>query len=951
MTPFPLLERDSELADLDRAVTSLADAKGGILTLSGAAGIGKTRLLGELRERCEGRSVRVLRADCMPLEQEYSFGVVMQLFERPLLGQEPGRHVLLEGAASRAASIFEEAPNHGAPASSTFQLLHGLYWLTMNLAADSPVLIVVDDAHWADLASLRFINFLSQRLEDLPVLVVIASRPGEATGERGELLNRLRVRSGQSGLEPSPLSRSAVAELVRAELMRPAAAFCDACAGATGGNPFLLSELIEGFRSSGARPTAEAAAGVSRLAPASLGRTVLLRLSHLHAAAIAVAKAVSVLGDDSEIRHAAALAGLEVDAASEAVDALSDAGVLDLSDGMRFLHPMIAAAVYSELGRGERGRLHRQAAELVAAEGGRAERAAVHLLEAVKAADPAVVAILREAAGEAVRRGSPESAVEYLERAIAEPADRPADVLAELGRAQMLCGQGALAAQTLAQALEGADDLLTKATRHNALGHALYAIGELPGAAEQFAAGADVAEDVDPDLALRNQADLISSGILVPELHAEIAARLPEAIGRARHGSLTSSGRAILASAALLAVLGGEPAQAAVAMADEALDEGRLIAEEGSESPTLYSATGVFSTSGHFSRSWVVLNQAIESAQASGSVMGYATAAYARAHSHLGLGRLADSIADSRAALDAQRHGWRQYLPVAYSFLIQALLERGELDQARSELAIASREDWDADLTWSTMYWARGLIHLAQGQPREALADFRTWGERWPVPSPAFYAEWRSNAAVAATMLGDYEQAIDLATEELDLVARFDSRRSTGVALRALGLGQRDGRGIETLRSAVETLAESEATLELCRATVDLGALERRNGRRADARRTLAEGLDLAQRMSADALAQRAEEEIRLAGGRPRSRTLTGAESLSPGEHRVAKMAASGMTNREIAQALFVTPKAVQWHLRNTYRKLEISSREEIAAKLGGEAGSAHRAFELGAPT
>ncbi len=870
----------------------------------------------------------------MPLEQEYSFGVVMQLFERPLLAQDPGRDVLLAGAASSAASIFEEPPSDGAPAPSTFQLLHGLYWLTANLAADSPTLIVVDDAHWADLASLRFVNFLSQRLEDLPVLLVIACRPGDATGERDELLNRLRVRSGQSGLEPALLSKPAVAELVRGELTRPAAIFCDACAEATGGNPFLLGELIEGFRTSGARPTADAAAGVSRLAPASLGRAVLLRLSQLHAAAIDVAKAVSVLGDHSEIRHAAALAELEVEEATEAIDALADAGVLDLSGGMRFMHPMIAAAVYSELGTAERGRLHRRAAELVTVEGGRAERAAVHLLDAVSAADPAVVATLREAAREALRRGSPESAVDYLERALAEPADRPADLLAELGRAQMLCGQGALAAETLAQALEGADDVVTEAARRNALGHALYAIGELPAAAEQFAAGADAAEHEDPELALRNQADLISSGVLVPDLHADIAARLPEAIERARRGSLTSPGRAILASAALLAVLGGEPAQVAVAMADEALDEGDLIAEEGPESPALYSATGVLNTSGHFSRSRLILNQAIEGARASGSVMGYATAIYSRAHPHLGQGRLAESIADSRAALDAQRHGWRQYLPVAYSLLIQALLERGDLDQARTELAIASREDWDLDLTWSTMFWARGLVHLAQGEPREALADFRTWGERWPVPNPAFYAEWRSNAAVAATMLGDHDQAVELATAELTLVARFDSRRSTGVALRALGLAQRDESGIETLRAAVENLAESEATLELCRATVDLGALERRNGKRADARRTLAGGFDLAQRLAAGALAQRAGEEIRLAGGRPRNRSLTGADSLSPGELRVAKMAASGMTNREIAQALFVTPKAVQWHLTNTYRKLEISSREEIAVKL-----------------
>ena len=179
--------------------------------------------------------------------------------------------------------------------------------------------------------------------------------------------------------------------------------------------------------------------------------------------------------------------------------------------------------------------------------------------------------------------------------------------------------------------------------------------------------------------------------------------------------------------------------------------------------------------------------------------------------------------------------------------------------------------------------------------------------------------------------MGDRGGADALASEELRLARAFGAPRSIGIALRALGLIRRD---TQLLSEAVATLEASPARLELSRALVDHGAALRRAGSRAQAREPLARGRDLARSCGAWALERRAHEEQIAAGLRPRTAELTGVGALSPSERRVADLAARGLTNRAIAQTLFVTPKAVEWHLSNAYRKLGIRSRRELAPML-----------------
>jgi DNA-binding CsgD family transcriptional regulator len=209
--------------------------------------------------------------------------------------------------------------------------------------------------------------------------------------------------------------------------------------------------------------------------------------------------------------------------------------------------------------------------------------------------------------------------------------------------------------------------------------------------------------------------------------------------------------------------------------------------------------------------------------------------------------------------------------------------------------------------------------------------------ETFEMHNPAVLA-WRSHLALALLGLDQRDEALELAREEVELARAWGAPRPIGVALRARGLAEGGDEGIETLRESVAVLEGSTARLELARSLVELGAALRRANQRSDARELLRQGLDLAVRTGALPLVVRAEQELSATGARPRRLLLSGVESLTASERRVAGFAADGLSNKDIAQALFVTTKTVEVHLSNVYRKLGIGSRSELPQALGGEA-------------
>jgi DNA-binding CsgD family transcriptional regulator len=331
------------------------------------------------------------------------------------------------------------------------------------------------------------------------------------------------------------------------------------------------------------------------------------------------------------------------------------------------------------------------------------------------------------------------------------------------------------------------------------------------------------------------------------------------------------------------------------------------------------------------------LAAAVDDARSRGSALGLATASHFQSFAIMRRGRVAAAAAAARTALEGERHGWRLALGSAHAVLAAALAEAGELDAAEREIEQAGVLA-EADAASRVAHLAgRAQLHLVRGRPAEALADFLACGETLlaaGASNPAVLP-WRSGAARALAALKDGDEARRLAEDELTLARSFGAPAAEGRALRALGSLERGKRAVEPLEAAVERLEESQAALERARALVDLGSVLRRAHRPRDAREPLRRGLDLAQRCGASELAARAMREVTAAGARPRRVALHGLEALTPRELQTAALAAEGKSNREIAEALFVTVKTVEWHLKHSYGKLGISSRRELAAALG----------------
>jgi DNA-binding CsgD family transcriptional regulator len=269
--------------------------------------------------------------------------------------------------------------------------------------------------------------------------------------------------------------------------------------------------------------------------------------------------------------------------------------------------------------------------------------------------------------------------------------------------------------------------------------------------------------------------------------------------------------------------------------------------------------------------------------------------------------------------------------------MTQSLIERGELDEAERELELCGMAAEVPDhLSFTPVLLCRAMVELGQGKPRRALEDLLEIARR-EARSETSYFWWDSEAAVVLAGLGEPGEARSLAQRGLERARRWGTAGWVGHATRSLGLVAGGDVGIDHLREAVQLLEKSPAGLEYMRALTDLGAALRRAGRRADAREPLREAVELARRRGALAIARRAHEELAATGEKVSRLVAVGVESLTPSERRIAGLAAEGLTNREIAQTLFLSVKTVESHLRGAYRKLDVRSREELPRALEGE--------------
>ena len=934
-----LLERERELAEVERLLDGVRSGSGELLVVESPAGAGKTRLIEAVCEAASAREMAVLATTASELERNLAFGVVRSLFEPSLTNSTSARRrSLLSGAAGLAAPVVAPRPSAAeVSAADPASVLHGLFWLTSNLAERCPLVLAIDDAHWADRASLRFAAYLARRLDNLGVLLAVAARPREP-GSEEQLISTLTDDRRASVVRLLPLSETAIATLVSKRLASAAdERFCVACHAATGGNPFLVGELLSALASDRVEPVAANAERIGELGSSSVARAVLARLTSIGHQAVDLAQAVAVLGGRAELRHAAALAGLESAPAARAADALARIEVLARTRPLAFVHPLVHNAIYEAIAPGARSLMHAAAARLLAAEGTTSDRVAAHLLKAEPAGDPWVVQALRDAAAEATTRGAPEQAAIYMCRALAEPptADRRGEVLYELGNVELLARERA-AVDHLADALAATTDPARRAGIALLLGRAAVSTGRFADATMLLGTAIDELGDAHPEISARLETYRSASGVWHPKFVGELNQRVSGL--RALAARAGAGGRSLLLLLAFRLVFDGGPHDDVLALVQQGLDEGDLVGSESAEAIEITWAVRALTFIDELERAERVVDAMVLDARKRGSVTGYVFATAWRADIALRRGLVAAAEDDARSAVElATEHGLHVIAPQAHAFLAQALIEQDALEEARRVLAHAELGPMHGTRPESRFLHARAQAKLAYGEHQAAIADLRACQEI-SDSAPGFHNPnvfaWRSTLALALPESAR-EEAVALVETELDQARSIGQPRATGVALRARALLSEKDDQIELLRQAVTTLQASPSRLEHARALVDLGAALRRAGRRSDAREALRRGLDLAAECGSSALAARARDELVAAGARPRRERLSGPDALTASERRVARMAAEGMTNREIAQALFVTMKTVAMHLTRSYEKLDVAGRAQLPGALG----------------
>ena len=926
-----LRERERELAALREGLDRACAGAGTLLLVAGPAGVGKTVLVREAHEAALQAGVVPLKARGAELERPFAFGIVRQLLE-PVIGDTADPFA---GAAGPAARLFEPEERHSPDADVGFEALHSLYWLVVNLADHAPLLVSVDDCQWVDRDSLRFLAYLAQRIEGLPVAMLLAGRPPDAAATDGESLWAQVASRPEAGvLHPQPLSQSASVAMARDRLGADAAEeFCRACHRATGGNPLFLRELLSALDAAGVAPSSGAASDVQAVGPAAVGRFVLHRLATLGPAATELARAVAVLGDDSELELAARVSGLSEDSARAVADDLVRADIFARVERLGFVHPIVRAALYEDLAPGEREARHAAAADALAQDGASPERVSAHLLLTAATGDQARVETLRSAAAVAARRGAPGAAATRLRRALAEsPGEQERiEISTELGRLELASMQFEAAEEHLRSVLASGGDPMVRAEAASTLGRCAIASGgrSAEAAVEALASLAEQLRPLEPERSLELSSELLLVTTAVPRVRAELAEQLP----RFRDQAAGRPGFEAVARihTALEQLLQGGSAAAAVEDVEAALAAGLPAA---AATTAAFLALRTLQLGERYDLALRLLDVALERARSEGHATRQGLIHGWRAAIALAQGSLQDAQVEAETGLllvEKPHFVVLQLLSVTMVVHVErgALPDAAELAGTGEALGIAEDR-----INVDDFLIARGRLRIAQGHVRDGVADLMWCGQRLEALGLRWPSDWRAFAAPALASLGESETATKLAREQLTIARRVGAAGALGLSLRTAGLAIGGEEGLGLLEEAVSVLESSSARLELAHALASLGAELSRGGRRKEGRDAQRRAIQLADECGATALAERARTELHAGPGRRPRDELTGPGALTAAEWRVCRQVAEGATNREVAQALFVTEKTVERHLSSAYQKLGIRSRFQLPAAI-----------------
>ncbi|MFF3213162.1 ATP-binding protein [Streptomyces sp. NPDC002886] len=872
-----MFERDTELSAVGEALDQLTDpgpdAGGALLAFSGPAGLGKTTLLSEVRRRAHTKACTVLAARGGEQEQSQPFHVARQLIQPQLAGTSDAelREALGSWYSIVGPALGLCAAEQGAPPDPQ-GLRDGLDWVLTHLVVQrAPVVLVLDDAHWADPESLSWLAAFAPRAEHLPLLLVVAYRPDELPAH-AEAFRTLPGRAGHRPLDLAPLTAEAVSGLIREAVGDHAdEAFCREAWAVTTGNPFEAVELTAKVRDKGLAPVEASAPLLRDLAAAQRGSGLVARLHSLGPSTVRFAWACAVLGTDIPRELAARVAGLGTEEAVDATGRLRDArilsGAVEEADeaGLEFVHPLIATAIYRAIPDALRVALHGKAAAAVVDAGLGPSAAARHLLETHPENDPWVVRTLREAAGENLRAGAPEAARRQLARALREPPDfdERAAVLYELGCASLLTEPANTVNHLRAALAEPFEDPALRQGIVIRLAQVLSHSDRLAEASECLAREIPYTQDVRGRLRLQSEQFMWDAfNAAEPDSPAR-SRRLAKLADRLGGRDLTE--RYVIGLRAWDACLRGEPVDVVLHHAGRVLETefSWAYADRGFEVPVLVAMVHMYADRPE--RAEELFEAGTAEFERQGWRGAHLSFAYSlRAYIRYRRGRLAEAEELARAGLRlAERVGRRT--PVhwyAIAILVTTLLARGRADEAW-ELVREHEygEPFPAAVVFPDSQTVYAELLLARGQAKAAAAELEAVDRRLTprgIQNPS-WCPWRLHLA-RAVAAEDPARARELSEEAVRRARAFGAASGIGQALRVAAEVAAPGDRAVLLGEAVEVLSASPAAYELALALAALGE------ERGDAE-TLRRAVVAARACGADGLVATATDALLARGG------------------------------------------------------------------------------------
>ncbi|MFC4031527.1 ATP-binding protein [Streptomyces polygonati] len=869
-----LLEREDELAAVDEALAELTgdrgSPRGGLLAFAGPAGLGKTTLLAEVRRRAAARGCAVLSARGGDQEQQVAFHVARQLLQPRLAGSpDPEIRATLGSWYGIVGPALGLCTADG-PAPDPQGLRDGLDWVLTHLTVQhAPVVLVLDDAHWADPQSLNWLAAFAPRADELALLIVVAYRPDELPAG-AEAFRGLPGRAGHRPIGLAPLTADAITELVRDSVGAHADdAFCRECWAVTAGNPFEAVELSVKVRDRGLRPDETSTHLLRDLVAAVKGRGLITRLERLGPSTVRLAWAAAVLGTETDPALAATVAGLGREEAADCADRLREARILTGSQTLGFVHPLIATAVYRAIPDAVRVALHGQAAWSVIDAGQGPTAAARHLLETHPEGDPWVVHQLRAAARETLRAGAPEASRTLLARALREPPppEERAAVLYELGCSSQLLEPSTTVNHLRAALEEPIDDPALRDGILFRLSQSLAHSDRMTEAAELVTHAARTATDARTRLRMQAEQFMWDAFRADEPDSPSRSRRLTRLADRLTGRDVTE--RYIIALRAWDATLRGEHTSTVLRHAGRALEAGLPWADEnrGFEVPVLAAITYMYADQPERAEEYFATGIADFERQGWRGAhlsFGYLLLGYVRYRR----GRLAEAEELARDGLRlAERVG--RVTPVQWysvAVLIEILLARGRTAEATALAAEYSfQEPFPATVTFPDAQAVHGELLLARGLYKEAAAELSSVGRRLDprgMRNPA-WCPWQLDLALAESHDAP-ERAERTALDAVARARQFGAASTIGHSLRIAAEVIGDERGLDLLAESVARLETSPSAYQLARALVAHGSALRRTGVLAEAADRLHRGLEGALRCGADGLADTARRELAL---------------------------------------------------------------------------------------